>query len=462
MENNNNTELKPGSTRRQLTKEELQFLPAALEIVETPPSPLGRWLSWLLISLFLIVLIWSIAGMIDEVAVAAGRVVPSGYTRVVQAGDQGVVSRILVQNGSRVAEGDLLIKLDTVISGADVSRLSKEKNHYILTLRRLTTEGENNLLEPDALNVFNVEDLMNDFEKDKLDMQIRLFRDRTAEYVSRIRVAERNISQAEKNLQQANIIEEKLRMQVGMAKEREARTREVAEKGGIAHFTWQEYLERYLSLQQDLRVQQSEILRIQNVVAQGKAELQRIKDERNRDISSQIVEASRNLRVIEEELTKAEERHRLMQIRSPIDGVVQQLEIHTIGAVVTPAQTLLQVVPDAERLMFEVWAMNRDIGFIYEGQKAEIKVETFNFQKFGTLDAIIETVANEAVDDPQMGLIYRVVLSSEIDYFIVEDQKIPLIPGMAVTAEIKTRQKRVIEFFLDPFRTYISEGLRER
>jgi len=168
------------------------------------------------------------------------------------------------------------------------------------------------------------------------------------------------------------------------------------------------------------------------------------------------------LRITEEELKKAEEKHRLMQIRSPIDGIVQQLEIHTTGAVVTPAQPLLQVVPDTGMLQFEVWAINRDIGFIYEGQCAEIKVETFSFQKYGTLDAIVETVATEAVDDQQKGLIYRVLLSSDIDYFIVEGKKISLIPGMAVTAEIKTRQKRVIEFFLDPFRTYASEGFRER
>ena len=439
----NNTEIKPGSTRRQLTKEELQFLPAALEIVETPPSPIGRWLSWLLISLFLIAFTWSALGMIDEVAVACGKVVPSGYTKVVQAEDKGLVSKILVHNGSKVKAGDLLIELDTIISGADVSRLKKERNHYALTLQRLSAEAEDTSI--DTLEVFDIQGL-DDIEKGELEIQLKLFRDRAEEYASHIKVAEKNIEQAEEGLKQANITAEKLKIQLKMAKEREERTREVAEKGGISNFTWQEYLEKYLSLKQDVSTQQSEILRIKQVIEQGKAELQRIKDERNKDISSQIVESSRNLRVIEEELKKAEEKHRLMQIRSPIDGIVQQLEIHTTGAVVTPAQPLLQVVPDTGKLQFEVWAMNRDIGFIYEGQESEIKVETFNFQKFGTLDATVETVATEAIDDQQRGLIYRVLLSSDIDYYMVEGKKISLIPGMAVTAEIKTRQKRVICF----------------
>jgi hemolysin D len=109
-----------------------------------------------------------------------------------------------------------------------------------------------------------------------------------------------------------------------------------------------------------------------------------------------------------------------------------------------------------------VWGLNRDIGFLHEGQSAEIKVETFNFQKYGTLDATVEMVATEAMEDEQRGLIYRILLSSDKDYFMVEGKQIYLLPGMAVTAEIKTRQKRVIEYFLEPFKTYANEGLRER
>jgi hemolysin D len=450
---NKNSEIIPVYTRRELTKEELQFLPAALEIVETPPSPVGRALSWLLILLFITALAWSLLGMIDEVAVASGKVVPSGYTKIVQAEDKGVVSKILVHNGSKVKAGDLLIELDSVMSGADVSRLREEKNHYMLTLRRLTAEAEN--------IAFKTHDL-NEIEKDELEMQLRLYNDRMEEYASRVKVAEKNINQAEENLKQANSIAEKLRIQVKMAGEREKRTHEVAQQGGISNFAWQEYLEKYLSLKQDLSTQQSEILRVEQIIEQGKAELQRIKDERDRDISTQTVEASRNLHITEEELKKAEEKNRLMHIRSPIDGIVQQLEIHTTGAVVTAAQPLLQVVPDTGKLQFEVWAMNRDIGFIYEGQSSEIKVETFNFQKYGTLPGRVKSVATEAKEDEKRGLIYQVFIETSQDHYMVEDRKVQLLPGMAVTGEIKVRRKRIIEYFLDTFKRYVSESLRER
>jgi hemolysin D len=352
-----------------------------------------------------------------------------------------------------VKQGDLLIELDTVMTEADVSRLKKEYDYYRLTLRRLTAESEGTSFDLAGLE---------DCDLLERERQTRLYESRVEDHASRLRVAGKSAAQAEEQAKQARIQRDKLATQVKMAREREGRARQVAEKGGVSNFTWQEYLERYLSLRQDLNAQDSEILRSLQALEQAQAELGRVTDEWNKDISSQIVDAARNLRAMEEELKKAEEKHRLTQIRSPIDGAVQQLEVHTTGAVVTPAQPLMQVVPDGEGIQFEVWAINRDIGFIYERQEAEIKVETFSFQKYGTLPAEVNVVATEAVEDPNRGLIYRVLLSSDKDYFMVEDKKIALLPGMAVTAEIKTRQKRVIEYFLDPFRTYVSEGLRER
>lgn len=396
----NKTEDTRNPLSRKLTREELQFLPAALEIIETPPSPIGRALIWLLISLFVITLVWATVGKIDEVAVASGKVVPSGYTKMVQAEDKGVVSRICVENGSRVQKDDLLVELDTIMTGADLARLTKERDHYRLTTRRLTAE-----IKGVSFDLTGLEDC-DPLEQER---QTRLYNDRVTDYKARLYVTKKGIAQAQENLKQSKIQKEKLTMQVKMAKEREEKTRLVAEEGGISNFSWQEYLERYLSLKQDLNAQESEILRCKQVMEQSQAELKRIADEYNKELSSQIVDFSHNLRLTEEELKKAKEKHRLTQIRSPIDGMVQQLEIHTTGAIVTPAQPLMLVVPEGGKLQFEVWAINRDIGFIYDKQEAEIKVETFNFQKYGTLDALVDTVATEAVEDPQRGLIYRVL-----------------------------------------------------
>lgn len=439
--------------QRRPLREELEFLPAALEVVETPPSPAGHALIWLLITLFVIAVAWSIVGRIDEVAVASGKVVPSGYTKAVQAEDRGVISSIRVTNGSHVRAGDVLIELDATLAEADVARLTQELSHYTLTLRRLNAEAAGA-----SFDVPNAER----YPGQDVERQRTLYIRRTTDAANRILVADKAVAQAAAALRQSKAVKKKLAIQVKMAGEREERTRAVSERGGVSGFTWREYLEKYLSLKQDLAAQESEILRNMQALEQARTERKRIGDEREREISEQIVEAAHRLRLAEEDLKKAKEKRRLTRIVSPIDGTVQQLEVHTTGGVVTPAQTLMQVVPDGGGLLFEVWAQNRDIGFVHKGQRAEIKVETFNFQRYGTLNAVVETVATEAVEDRQRGLIYRVLLSADRDGFIVEDRRTSLIPGMAVTAEIKTRRKRVIEYFLDPFRTYVSEALRER
>ena len=450
LDNLNNPNI---NVQKPLTKEELEFLPAALEIIESPPSPAGRILVRLLIALFVIAIVWSILGRLDEVAVASGRVIPIGSTRIVQAEDRGIISSILVQNGSVVREGDILIELDTTMAEIDIAGLTRERSHYTLMLRRLEAEARSHPFDITGLEW-----------TDRYDIERhREFHARRVEdHANLVAVMEKTIQQARESLIQAQIMRDRLQMQVNMASEREERVRLVAERGGISEFTWQEYLERYLSLRKDLLGQESVISQDSQRLAQAQSELRRINEEREKTISEQIVDASHRLRLIENELQRAQERHRLTQIRSPIDGTVQQLMFNTLGGVVTGAEKLMQVVPLDLGFQFEVWGLNRDISFLYEGQRAEVKVEAFSFQRYGTLDATVEMVATEAVENEVHGLVYRVILSPDRDYFIIGDRRASLLPGMSVTAEIKTRRKRVIEFFLDPFRTHIREGLRER
>ena len=217
-----------GKRTQNLTREELQFLPAALEIVETPPSPTGRALILLLIALFVIALAWSIVGRIDEVAVAAGKVVPSGYTKIVQAEDKGIVSKIYAENGSVVRAGDILIELDTVMTGADLARLKKERDYYRLTLRRLAAENEEVSFDLNGLE---------DCDPIEAERQTRLYVSRMEDHKSRLQVAEKGAAQAEENVKQAKLQRNKLAPQVKMAKEREEKVRVVSEKGGVSGFT---------------------------------------------------------------------------------------------------------------------------------------------------------------------------------------------------------------------------------
>ena len=440
--------------KNKLTQTELEFLPAALEIAETPPSPLGRALVWLLVSLFAIAVLWSCIGHLDEVAVAQGKVIPSGYTKTIQAFDTGVVKSIHVKDGSKVQPGDVLIELDTTITAADLARLTKEQAYYKLEIKRLLAEQTGQPFMPDADATINPQDII---------YQTQLYQSRLAQYQAKVAAAQQAVDQAQAALETAEVAKRKLELQLEIAIHKEAKMRELVDTGAVGQFQYLDYKDRLNNTQQDLAAQTSEIVKANHTLLQSMETLTGIVRERDTDIMTKLVEDRRQLQAIEEELSKAKEKNRLSTITAPIAGTVQQLAVHTVGGVVTPAQALMLIVPEGGQMEIEAWVANKDIGFIYTGQQAEIKVETFNFQKYGTLDATLVEISSDAVEDKEKGLVYRALIRTNIDYFaLANGRTVFLSPGMAVTAEIKTRKKRIIEYFTDPFVKYKSEGLRER
>ena len=186
---------------------------------------------------------------------------------------------------------------------------------------------------------------------------------------------------------------------------------------------------------------------------------------------------------LKQDLVKATERNRLQVLTAPVDGVVQQLAIHTVGGVVTPAQPLLVVVPADNRLEIEAKVSNQDIGFVEPGQEAEIKIETFNFTRYGLLhgrvlnvsrDAIAPDPVADAARDKAQGdaiattaprvpqPVYAARISLDSTQMRVEGKLVNLSPGMAVTAEIKTGERRIISYLLSPLRKYQEDSLHER
>jgi len=438
----------------KLNKEELEFLPAALEVIQTPPSPIGRAIVWLLIVLFSVAVTWSCVGHIDEVAVAKGKVIPSGYTKTIQAFDSGVIKSIAVKDGDKVQAGDLLIELDTTITAADLARETKEVAHYQVEIKRLVAEqmGVPFVVEPNA--EASPEDAIS---------QLALYRSRLAEYQAKVASAKQGINQARDAMDSAQATKKKLAEQLAITQTKETSMKDLVDVGVVSDFQCLDLHQQRVGLEQDLVAATSEVEKTSHALQQSMEALNSTISERQRDTTEKIVDDRHQLQAIEEELNKAKEKNRLSTITSPISGTVHQLAMHTVGGVVTPAETLMLIVPEGDQMEIEAWVDNKDIGFLYSGQEAEIKVETFNFQKYGTLKATLVEISSDAVDDKDKGLIYRALFRTSVDHFdLASDRTVYLTPGMAVTAEIKTREKKIIEYFMDTFVKYLKEGLRER
>jgi len=406
--------------------------------------------------LFVVALAWSILGHINEVAVAIGKVIPSGQIKTVQVKNKGIVKEINVEEGQIVQEGDVLIVLDPTTTTADYDSLKKRAAYYKLDIQRLTAELTQQPFTPE-------EDP--DLEAHDLAAEMALYQSRTSDYhtqrQSRVDIIDQKIAR----LQATQATYEKYAQVLAIEEEKEARLIDLSEQNAISQFQLLEQQSKTIEYAKNAQAELDSINSIKAEIAEAQQNLANVDAAYHKDIMTALVEAKKEYYSVSESIKKADEDSRMATIYAPTSGRVYNLNIHTLGGIVTDAQPLMQIVPEDVKLEFEVYADNKDIGFIKVGQEAEVKVETFNFQKFGMYKAEVIEISADSVNDPsdqQKHMKYKLLLDPTNNDINVYGQPAKLEVGMNVSAEIKIKEKRIIDFFLDPFRRYTSEALRER
>ena len=438
-------------------EKETEFLPAILEVTETPPSPTGRLVMWSILILIVVGLVWAFLGHINEVAVAQGKVIPSGQAKTVQVKNKGIIKEIMVEEGQQVQEGDVLVVLDPTTTSADYDSLKKRAAYYKLDIQRLTAELSDQPFTPE-------ED--EDLEAHDLAAEIALYQSRTSDHQTQRQSRQDVIDQKRAKLQATQTTYEKYANGLKIAQEKERRLQELKEQNAISEFQLLEQQKETIEYAKNAQAELESVSSIQAEIAEAEQNLANVDAAYRKDIMTALVEAKKEYYSITESIKKADEDSRMATIIAPSSGRVYNLSVHTVGGIVTEAQPLMQIVPEDVTLEFEVYADNKDIGFIKSNMEAEVKVETFNFQKFGMIKAAVEEISADAVNEPsdpernkKFKLILKPTEKNSVDVF---GEEVPLTVGMNVTAEIKIKEKRIVDFFLDPFRKYTSEALRER
>lgn len=434
---------------------EVEFLPAALEIIESPPSPVGRALAWLLIAVALSALAWSIVGKVDVVAIAQGKVVPAGRTKIIQPGEVGVVHAIHVEDGHAVKVGDVLIELDTTTSGADRRRLGED-----LAAARIEVARYAALVAlDDSLAAFEPPPGAPD---DLVRRHRRLLASEVEERRARLAALEGEIAKLEADQAATAVQVEKLVRTVPLLRERVDARRTLAAEGHGPRLQALEMSQQLVEHEHELTTQRHRLVQAKAALVAAHRNREQVAAEFRRDSLAHHEEAARRVAELTQELIKAEQRHSLQTLTAPVAGVVQQLAVHTIGGVVTAAQPLMAIVPGDGGVEVEAQVENRDIGFVRPGQEAEIKFDAFLYTRYGTVPGRIASVSRDAIADEKKGLIYSARIRLDRSTIAVDGQDTPLGAGLAATVEIKTDRRRIIEYLLSPLKRYRHEALRER
>jgi hemolysin D len=432
--------------------DEVAFLPAALSLQDTPVHPAPRRLAYLLMALFVIALVWSCFGQVDIVAIAPGRIIVGDRTKVIQPLEASVVKAVLVKDGDRVKAGQVLVELDTTIASADKASVQEQRRTAISEEQR--TRILLQLLSKQKLLAQILPGLA-----PEMAMQLSSEWQDISAKLSKLEATEK-LRQAEISTVQQTIA--KLEATVPMAQQREADFKKLVDQGYISGHATQDKTRERIELERDLTVQRARLFEAQANAAQTEQDKAAYLSDTQRTLNDRYAQASTKHSQLNADNTKATQRERQTQLTAPVDGVVQQLAIHSVGGVVTSAQALMVVVPDTTEVTAEVSIANQDIGFVNAGQTAEVKLETFSFTKYGTVVARVDNVTADAVTDEKKGSYYPAKLTLKQKDMLIDGKRIALSPGMNITAEIKTGKRRIIEFLLSPVQRAGSESLRER
>jgi hemolysin D len=291
--------------------------------------------------------------------------------------------------------------------------------------------------------------------------------------------------QAQKEAEQSTIVAtiHKLEATIPVIQQRVDIRKTLMDKELGSKLTYFEILQLLVEQQEDLGVRKSHLREAEAAAAAIRETRDQAEAEYRRMLSDELAKAEQKANGLAQDLIKAEQKTKLQLLTSPVDGVVQQLTIHTVGGVVTPAQALLAVVPSDSRLEIEAMISNRDIGFVHAGQEAEIKIDTFSFTRYGLLHGTVLTVSQDAVirdrrqdraDDRALGtqndtsepkgqeLNYSARISLDRTRMQIDDRVVDLSPGMAATVEIKTGSRTILSYLLSPLLRYRQEALHER
>jgi HlyD family secretion protein len=435
----------------------------------------------LLIGLLAGVALWAMFGRLDIVAVADGKLVPSSYLKIVQPAEQGIVKEILVRVGEKVAEGQVLIRMDAALAQADLRSLAADVQTKRLALRRIERQLAGDTFAGAASDA--AAQSARAFPREKGDSPAH-YAQALAQYEANVRAYENALAQersllekARRDLAAAESTKAKLEQVLPHYVEQERAFNQLQKDGFAGRVMATDKSRERIEKQQDLRTQEFMIRSSRALIAQSEAKIAQITADYRRQLQAERVETATQLERASQELAKHEYRRGLLELRAPQAGIVKDLATYTAGTVVSPGTILMTLVPEGDKLVAEVWVSNQDVGFVRKDQDVKMKLAAFQFQKYGMVEGRVLHINADATEAPSpntrsdalagrdrpMGpLAFRALVELKAQELVADGARHALAPGMQVSSEIHLGTRSILEYVLSPVQKAWHEAARER
>jgi hemolysin D len=427
-----------------------EFKPTMVEIEEKPVPPLKKIVFWLVISVFVSSGIWLYVGKVDVVVTSRGMVIPEGEIKTIQPLDTGVISSILCHEGKFVKKGEVLMEIDPSITAPELD--SKRKNLQFLELEQLrlnATLGKKSFLPKTGK-----------YDRSSIETQREFYQSAIAGLQKQIEAKKAELRKIEEERKAAEKEKAFAAAVLKINTEKEQRLGKVIDI--IAKTEYEKVIQEILTSQNTIEQMEVKQQQLSHQRQQIQEEINYLEENFKTTAFKEYSDKHKQVIEIRAEIEKNTFKNEKQKILAPADGYVTHLFVHTVGGVVTPAQKLITLVPLGAPLIIKSNVQNKDIGFIKEKMPVLIKVDTFDFQKYGMLEGITRNIAKHSIEDEKLGPVYEVYIHPLTRHLMVEGVKTSIGSGMSLTAEIKVGKRRIIEFFIYPLIKYLDEGIKVR
>lgn len=440
----------------------LDFSPPLLRLQQSAPNPLGRKVLWALLILLVLLAVWTVVGRLDIVAVAEGKLVPQSYVKIVQPAESGIVKEILVKEGDTVRAGQVLMRMDTLITDADAKSIQTDRQGKLLALRRIDAELADAPFQPQAGDPPHL-----------LAAAQSQYRANRAAFQAALAEEKSRLAKARQDLAAALEIQRKFSAVLPHYREQEKAFEKLGKDGFAGGVLVSDKRRERIEKEQELATQDHMIESARAGVQQSEMKLVQIDSDYRRQLHVERGEAQRAFDQLSQELAKQTHRKELLELKATQDSVVKELATHSIGTVVQPGTVLLTLVPRDETLRAEVWLTNDDIGFVKQGQAVRLKFAAFPFQKYGMVEGTVEHIGADSVESAENNAgpakpgaappsNFKALVALKTAALEADGARFPLSAGMQANAEILLGTRTVLEYLLSPMQKAWHEAARER
>jgi hemolysin D len=427
-----------------------EFKPTMAEIEERPAHPLGRIVFWIVVATILFFGIWFVFGKVDIVVSARGTVIPDGDVKVLQPLDTGVVSAILCKEGDFVRKGQVLMEIDPSITAPELESKNKALDFLELELERLeSTISHGRFVPTDRRHDSAV-----------VRRQRELQQSTTASLERQLESKKAELRRIEEEIRATGQEKANAESQLDIALSKEQRLKTVLDI--IARSEYDKAAEDLLRLRNSVEQADSKGEQLMHQKSQATHDTVFLEESFKVSALREFAEKQKQSTEIRAEIDKTSFRNEKQRILAPVAGHVSSLLFHTTGGVVTPAQKLMTLVPLTAPLVIKATVLNKDIGFIKDRMPVSVKIDTFDFQKYGILQGVTRSVARHSSENEKLGPVYEVFITPLQTRLRIDGAETSISSGMSLTAEIKVGKRRIIEFFIYPLIKYLDEGIKVR